>query len=379
LYSFTGGRDGSTPFSSVVFDLAGNLYGTTEVGGGGVGTVFELSPEENGSWTETVLFRFPPNGTSGTQPAAGMVFDAAGNLYGTTGAGGTGNGGTVFELKRQASGTWQEKVLYSFKMDNMDAHSPAYGALILDAVGDLYGATESGGVDDVGAIFELKQQANGSWKEKVIFSFKADGTVGSFPFGGLVIDPAGNLYGTTAQGGALGQGTVFELRRQANGVWKQIVLFSIGAEGRNPQAGLVFDGAGNLYGTTVRGGTFDAGTVFELKRQANGTWKEKVLHNFNQGTTDGGQPFFGPLILDASGNLYGTTIAGGSADSGTAFEVSPDGSGGWTEKLLCSFGNSSMDGLFPEFALVLDVTGNLYGTTRAGGTFGMGTVFKIAP
>ncbi len=311
--------DGTTPQAGLIFDAAGNLYGTT-VGGGptGDGTVFELSPAGGGNWTEKVLWNFG-NGADGAEPVAGLIFDAAGNLYGTTSLGGTSNSGIVFELMPGAGGTWTEKVLHNFNYN--DGDEPAAG-LIFDAAGNLYGTTYEGGLD-FGVVFELSPGAGGSWTEKVLYSFSGEPTDAASPQAGLIFDITGNLYGTTKFGGTSGAGAVFELSPAGGGTWTEKVLWSFGngADGGSPVAGVIFDATGNLYGTTSAGGTFsDGGTLFKLSPAGDGgggTWTEQVLHNFGNGT-DGSSPQAG-LVLDGAGNLYGTTYNGGSYGGGTVF------------------------------------------------------------
>ncbi|MGA2369618.1 MAG: choice-of-anchor tandem repeat GloVer-containing protein [Candidatus Korobacteraceae bacterium] len=287
LYSFcaqTNCPDGEYPYAGLIFDAAGNLYGTTQSGGNvggncgtyGCGTVFELTPTGGGSWTEQVLHAF--NGTDGSTPFAGLIFDAAGNLYGTTEDGGAYGEGTVFELTLIAGGGWTEQVLYSFGNGTGDGTAPIAG-LIFDAAGSLYGTTVSGGTytcfggDECGTVFELTPTAGGGWTEQVLHNFTGAYNDGAYPYGDLIFDTAGNHYGTTSEGGNAGAGTAFELTPTEGGSWTQQVLhsFGIGTDGARPNAGLVFDAAGNLYGTTYFGGTNNSmcscnscGTVFEL-------------------------------------------------------------------------------------------------------------------
>ena len=382
LRSFnTLGTDGYRPYAGLIMDAAGNLYGTTTFGGvHGFGTVFELSPEEGGSWTQKVLHNFNNNGRDGAGPNAGLIFDAAGNLYGTTNFGGIHECaevgcGTVFELTPQDGGGWTERVLHSFGHGN-DGHEPN-AALILDAAGNLYGTTVEGGIHSDGTVFELTPNGSGGWTEKVLHSF-GHGTDGVEPVAGLVMDAAGDLYGTTNLGGIHNFGTAFQLAPQEGGSWTETVLHSFGSntDGTYPWASLTFDAAGNLYGTTVAGGIHTFGTVFELSPQQGGGWTEKVLRSFNASGGDGYEPYAG-LILDAAGNLYGTTYYGGIHDFGTAFELSPREGGGWTEKVLHSFNNNGSDGADPYAGLIFDAAGNLYGTTSFGGIHGGGTVFEI--
>jgi uncharacterized repeat protein (TIGR03803 family) len=343
-------------------------------------------------------FEGNPNGTDGFDPRAGLIFDAAGNLYGTTQFGGSDGSncthlgcGTVFELVPGTGGKWTEKVLYSFCSAGAsgchDGSLPGAN-LVFDAAGNLYGTTEDGGAYGVGTVFQLSPNTNGRWTEKVLHSF-GNGTDESQPAGSLIFDPAGNLYGTTTNGGTYGSGTVFQLSRGTNGKWTEKVLhtFGKGKDGKKPVAGLIFDAAGNLYGTTADGGAYGSndcgfdtgcGTAFQLSPGANGTWTERALHSFGNGT-DGAQPG-ARLIFDAAGNLYGTTELGGVYGGGTAFRLKLGTNGKWTERVLHSFGNG-MDGIGPSAndGLIFDAAGNLYGTTMVGGSHLLGTVFEITP
>jgi uncharacterized repeat protein (TIGR03803 family) len=379
LHSFNlNGADGYYPSAGLIFDAAGNLYGTTRVGTDSYGTVFELTPAAGGGWTETVLHNFG-YGTDGATPYAGLIFDAAGNLYGTTQYGGTYGVGTVFELTPAAGGGWTETVLHNFG-NGADGSTP-FAGLIFDAAGNLYGTTYQGGTYLYGTVFELTPAGGGSWTEKVLHNF-GNGTDGAAPYAGLIFDAAGNLYGTTYQGGTYSSsGTVFELTPAAGGGWTETVLHNFnynGTDGNYPYAGLIFDAAGNLYGTTYQGGTYFYGTVFELTPTAGGGWTEKVLYSFNNNGADGYYPQAG-LILDAAGNLYGTTSYGGTYSYGTVFELTPTAGGGWTEKVLHNFNYNGTDGNYPYAGLIFDAAGNLYGTTYQGGTYGYGTVFEFTP
>jgi len=390
LHNFnSNGTDGANPYAGLIFDAAGNLYGTTYLGGtgsclfsgSGCGTVFELSPNGTGGWTEQVLHTFNHNGTDGIEPSAGLIFDGAGNLYGTTNGGGTQGVGTVFELSPNGHGGWTETVLYNFS-GYPDGAYP-YAGLIFDAVGNLYGTTEYGGTyskcyGGCGTVFVLTPAAGGGWTETVLLSFNDHG--GAYPAASLILDASGNLYGTTYEGGAFGVGTAFELTPQTGGGWKEKVLHDFnnnGKDGYYPEAGLIFDATGNLYGTTYGGGADNVGAVFRLTRKASGGWAEKILHDFNDNGKDGAYPAAG-LIVDASGNLYGTTY-GGAFGLGTAFELTPKAGGGWTEKILHRFNDNGKDGNHPQASLVFDASGNLYGTTYDGGVYGDGTVFEITP
>ena len=374
LYNFTGFADGNDPLSNLVMDSAGNLYGTTFVGGAyGAGEVFEVSPSAGRGWTETVIYNFT-GGLDGANPYySGVIFNAAGNLYGTTVGGGASNFGTVFELTPKGS-AWTETVLYSFA-GQPDGASP-YSGLAFDAHGNLFGTTYGGGATANGTVFELTRGTKGQWSESVIHSFNF--TSGSAPAGEVTFDRHGNLYGVTQGGGNSGAGVIFKLVPSASGHWSGQVLHSFtgGSDGGYPYAEkLVFDRLGNLYGTTEGGGTYLGGTVFKLSHNSAGVWTESVLYSFDPAIDS--NPTSG-LILDANGNLYGTCSNGnGETTVGAVFELSPQGGGTWSETNLFFF--DRQNGEFPEGSLLGDSAGNLYGTTWLGGTFGMGTVFEITP
>jgi len=386
LHSFGSGADGNEPeYGSLILDGAGNLYGTTTYGGAyGCGTVFELSPSEGGGWTETVLHSFNSNGTDGWYPQTGLIFDPAGNLYGTTTY---GQGyGAVFEMSPSEGGGWTEKVLYNFT-GPYDGRGPR--GLIFDSAGNLYGTTDNGGIycslyQGCGTVFELTPTGGGNWTETVLHSF-GSGTDGINPLAPLILDAAGNLYGTTSAGGTDGfYGTVFEMSPSEGGGWTETVLYSFGhlPDGEGPWTGaLTFDAAGNLYGTTIGGGAYRVGTAFELTPNGSGSWTETVLHSFGGGNgnvADGVEPL-GGLIVDSAGNLYGTTSQGGSHGQGTVFELAPNRSGGWTETLLHNFIINGTDGTYPFAGLIFGAAGNLYGTTALSGTYGGGTAFELTP
>jgi uncharacterized repeat protein (TIGR03803 family) len=382
LYSFTGGSDGSQPVSNLISDAAGNLYGTTAQGGSSdAGTVFEVSPASGGGWTESLVYSFQ-NGRDGSHLTSGLAFDAAGHLYGTTSAGGTGNGGTVFELEPAAGGGWNKKTIENFRLVANEQQTLLSG-LVLDATGNVYGTTCCDGTYGGGSVFELTPVAGGGWQKKSLRVF--DGrTGGGMPqYGPLLLDASGNVYGTTSGGGAHGVGTVFELSSTASGLWTETVLhsFSLGIDGDgNPYGKPVFDVEGNLYGTAQYGGVNGLGSVFELV-QTSGGWTEKVLHSFTAGT-DGIYPFAG-VIFDSDGNLFGTTAEGGSSNKGTVYKLTHNSDGSWKESVAYSFTGGS-DGGIPYSNLLLDAAGNLYGTARGGGirTFpcdptGCGVVYEL--
>jgi uncharacterized repeat protein (TIGR03803 family) len=388
LYSFNGEPDGYNPTAGLLADPSGNLYGTTSYGGVyGYGTVFELSPKAGGGWTENVLHSFNDDGTDGFYPFAGLILDSEGNLYGTTSdgpAGATASGGTVFELMPAGGGSWTETLLYRFcsQSNCTDGFYPLAG-LIFDAEGNLYGTTNAGGRYSYGTVFEVSPKAGGGWKEKVLHSFKSNGTDGLYPVASLIFDAKGNLYGTTNLGGVGGTyatGTVFELSPKVGGSWTEKILHDFDGAKRGagvyPDASLIFDASGNLYSTARSGGVYEGGQVFELKPKTGGSWTEEIPHNFHQSSKDGKNSFAG-LIFDHAGNLYGTTTYGGKYGLGTVFKLSPKVSGGWTEKVLFTF--TPETGRYPLAGLILDGAGNLYGTTSLGGPHRSGTVFEITP
>ena len=378
LLSFSG-DDGLAPYAGLALDSAGNLYGTTYGGGAyGYGCVFQLVPGTQGKWTETLLYSFN-FGADGVLPYAGLVLDREGNLYGTTKAGGDFGYGTVFELIRGQSGTWTETVLHSF--DGNDGLSPVAG-LVFDKSGNLYGTTLYGGDFGYGNVFQLTPDANGNWTEMTLYSLAGNGTDGSYPYGGVVFDAAGNLYGTTYSGGAYNGGTVFQLTPAGNGNWTETVLHSLGKnkDGINPYDGVVIDAKGNLYGTANSGGSHDRGAVFRLTPSGNGQWTETILHSFDL-QRDASRPY-GSLVFGVSGALYGTGYSGGLQGYGAIFRLTPAENGKWTGKVLYSFNLSDGDG--PYSGLILDHRGNLFGTTQYGGGdgcggLGCGVVFEIHP
>jgi len=391
LYSFD---KVSQPYAGLVFDASGNLYGTTLFGGDyGYGSVFELLPQADGGWSEQTLHSFNKKGGDGFYPVAGLVLDAAGNLYGTAQEGGVyQHFGIVFELVRNENGSWDEEILHSFNLNGRDGVHPLAG-LIFDAAGNLYGTTAYGGIYANGTVFELLPKPGGGWGEKILHNFFNNAADGVTPYAGLILDASGSLYGTTAFGGAYcvgdgGCGTVFKLGRKAGGDWAEQILHSFnmnGADGVHPYGGLIFDPSGNLYGTTADGGVYNDGTVFGLSVKAGGGWSEKILHHFSDAGTDGDQPLAG-LIMDAAGNLYGTTSYGGDGTCingcGTVFELLPSAGESWTEETLHSFPDNGVDGDRPYYApVIFDASGNLYGTTYAGGSSpsGGGTVFEVTP
>ena len=378
LYRFTGGADGAQPEDALVFDASGNLYGTA-LGGGccGSGTVFELTPNSDGTWTQSVLYSFT-GGSDGGSPASAVIFDASGNLYGTSVEGGDYGYGTVYKLTPNSDGGWTESVLYSFT-GGSDGGDPTSG-LTFDTNGNLFGTTWQDGAYGHGVVFKLAANSDGSWTENTLHSFKGGKDGGTPDRGHLIFDAAGNLYGATAgwYGGA-SNGTVFELTPNSDGTWTESVLHSFkgGKDGAAAEGTLVFDPAGSLYGTTYTGGAYGNGAVFKLTLGSDGKWKKNVLHPFKGGKV-GANPF-GGVVFDAAGNLYGPTYNGGGgpcSSCGTVFKLIPNPHGGWYERVPHQF-EGSKNGLNPWGGVVLDATGNLYGTTVNGGINGNGVVFEI--
>ena len=388
LHLFTWAKN---PSGNLTFDAAGNLYGTTQSGGStkcplGCGAVWKLAPSPKGTWTVSILHSFT-GGADGGGPFAGVIFDAAGNLYGTTFYGGADDAGVVFKLAPNPDGAWTESVLYSFTPGGADGSIPLDG-LTFDAAGNLYGTTASGGSScsifaGCGVVFKLAPNPDGTWTESVLYRFTG-GADGAQPSAGVIFDAAGNLYGTTAVGGACtyagGCGVVFKVAANPDGTWTQSVLYNFtgGADGAIPLAGLAFDATGNLYGTTSGGGADGYGVVFKVAPNLDGTWTESVLYSFTGGA-DGVHPYAG-VIFDATGNLYGTTGFGGTYSApcpngcGVVFKLSPSSSG-WSETVLHSFLGF---GAGPAAAVIFDPAGNLYGTTSDGNhAYNYGLVFEI--
>ncbi len=401
-------NDGASPVAGLVGDTAGNLYGTTRLGGPGnpqlsdnFGTVFELSPNGEGGWSETILYSFCTSGTTcpdGAYPSARLLIDSFGNLYGTTQGGdnslacndGWAGCGTAFELSPPPipAGSWTETVLYSFCSAGgkscLDGYEPL-GGLSADALGNLYGTTEHGGsggggfgVGDNGIVFELSPGSD-AWTETVLYSFcpKVKGSRfcpdGAWPLAGVTLDQSGNLYGTASAGGALnsnGGGTIYKLTHGTSG-WTQTVLFAMHSPfsaGGAPDGTVALDSRGNIYTTTSLGGLDGVGSILALAPGGKGT-----AFFFNG--TQGASPTAGPLLDGKRRLIYGTASSGGSNDGGTVFEIT---SGGQLTVLynFCSQ-TDCMDGAGSLGNLFEDPSGNLYGTTKFGGTTNTGVVFEL--
>ncbi len=384
LHRFTGGENGSQPVAGLTPDGTGAFYGTTYGFMDNQGTVYRLK-QTGGSWVLQTL-------VSGLEfPAGRVVFGPHGYLYGMTSGGltecyyGHSNCGEVYSLRPACSNPncpWMLSVLYQFQGGDDGAY-PSWVEPVFDQAGNLYGTTQGGGITGNGVVFKLTPPAGGrggDWSETPIYSF-TDGSDGKWPFGGLIFDSAGKLYGA-AQGGAYEDGTVFQLSPSGSG-WAIQTLYTFQGEtdGKGP-VGLLFDGFGNLYGTTETGGVGGGGTVFKLSPSGMG-WTFSVLYGLPGSA--------GPdacVALDAAGNFYGTTQGGGTYGWGSVFKLTPM-NGGWSYTDLFSFndrgGVLNLMGAMPADAVTLDASGNIYGTATEGGLenrnclSGCGVIWEITP
>jgi uncharacterized repeat protein (TIGR03803 family) len=410
IYNFTGGADGAGPAAGLTIDKAGNLYGTTSSGGGSgldYGTVFKLAPRGSG-WVLTPLYSFA-GGSDGEFPVARVAFGPNGSLYGTTPYGGESGCqfnlgcGVVFNLRPPAAACktalcpWSKTNLYEFT-GGSDGGNPGYGDLVFDQAGNLYGTTSLGGLG-IGVVYELVP-SGGGWTQNVLYSLGSGSGYG--PEAGVLLDKAGNLYSTCLSGCGGSYGAVFELSPSGSG-WTETALRVLQplSDGAYPVGGLISDSAGNLYGTTSWAGPYYGGTVFELS-PSNGSWTFTALYdfvcnncvqnstvrtNFSSGWNPQGiksdrfAPSPGPqanLVMDAAGNLYGTTYQDGANRDGNVFKLTPS-NGGWIYTSLHDFTcGSGNDGCSSGGTPVLDANGNLYGTA-GGGAYGDGVIWEITP
>ncbi|HZY97106.1 MAG TPA: choice-of-anchor tandem repeat GloVer-containing protein [Candidatus Cybelea sp.] len=371
LYSFTGGSDGGDAATGLILDGSGNLYGTTVVGGAATcGTVFKLTPAASPPWPETVLFNFDCF-AKGKTPYGGVTFDPHGNLDGSTVSGGSGGscGSTGCGLVYQLTPT-TENVLHSFT-GGTDGFGPG-GAVVFDTKGNLFGTTPDGGASSHGVVYEIPR--NG--QEKVIHAFTGgnDGGTGSL---GALLYVSGNLYGVTETGGKHMWGTVYRLSPGGGGLWnlKTLYTFKGPPDAGGPYGGLIADASGKLYGTTYYGGANSLGTVFAISRGVKGKYREHVLYSFKSGND--GNSSTSTLVFGAPGVLYGTTsMGGGSCNCGTIFKV--DATTG-KEAVLHAFAGGA-DGAFSYYGLTKGANGKFYGTTvQGGGNANQGTVFEFTP
>jgi uncharacterized repeat protein (TIGR03803 family) len=389
LHNFTGANDGAYPYNAGLLSSGGKLYGTASGGGAhGDGVVYGLNPQSNGTWEFSVLYNF-----TDSSPIGSLIADAAGNLYGITNGGGAHFAGTAYQLSRTSGGSWQLTLLWSFGGTGDGSYPDA--SLVFDESGNLYGTTVQGGAHDEGVVFELSPSSTGTWTEKVLHSFGAGASDGINPHGSLVIDAAGNLYGTTAGGGstscdseALGCGTVFKLSPGADG-WTETIIHYFqnnGTDGFFPLTPVVFGKEGDLYGTTTYGGDGSdqcdigvrvggCGTVFKLSPSSDGAWTEQILYAFAGGTGDS-EPDSG-LAFDSAGNIYGETQQTIQfSGAGSVYQLTPSASGNWEFHMLVDFNGT--DGSYPMGGLVV-IGERVLGTTNAGGAGGAGEVFEIIP
>jgi uncharacterized repeat protein (TIGR03803 family) len=387
LYSFgASATDGLYPYGSLLFDAAGNIYGVTSIGGtycldlGGCGTIYKLSPSKSGQWTERVLYNFCSTGNSstcpdGSNPSAGLIMDANGNLYGTTGGGGTEGAGVVFRLTPPSvlGEVWTQTVLWTFSSSPQNGFHPGTGTLAMDGAGNIYGTTVDGGADGIGVVYELRPQIDGTYSFSLLHSFS--GSDGALPGYGVTLDGAGNLYGATGNGGRgksicnHGCGLVYKLG-QSGGSWEETVLFEFdGIVGANPETPISIDKFGNLYGSFTTGGggncfSVGCGGIFKL---VPGTAHKYVFYFNNNG---GGTPESG-VALGTGNTLYGTT---GVVAGGDVYMLQDS-----QETILynfCSLPNC-VDGSWPSYGDIVLRGNALYGTTIQGGSFNGGVIYQI--
>jgi uncharacterized repeat protein (TIGR03803 family) len=410
LYSFDNAGNGGQPNqlnarqTDPTNPASWTIYGTTQYGGAGncdggsgCGTIFQLStPTPGAAWQLATLYSFQ-GGQDGANPVAGVVFDSAGTLYGTTNFGAVRRNfsqyGTVFSLAPSSGGGWTEAVLHAFR-SNPDGANPAAG-LIVGANGTVYGTTYQGGKTGEGSVFAITPSTgSGVWQEKIIHKFNGN-TTGGQPSAPLTADSGGALYGTASSGGKHFQGAVYRLTPLAAGGWHAALLHSFAgnsgsglADGSSPVAGVTLDTNGAVYGTTSGGGAGFYGAVYKLTPPAPGksVWSETILYSFT-GATDGGGPA-GPLIADTSGALYGMTSMGGDPSCGfgegcgVVFKLTPppSGHGPWSETVLHSFAggtDGNQQGGGNGVGLIMAPSGALFGATTYGGASNAGTVFMI--
>jgi uncharacterized repeat protein (TIGR03803 family) len=371
LYNFTGGSDGGTPYGGrLIFDPSGNLYGIAIFGGiNDNGVIYELSPAAGGGWTQTVLYSFL-GGSDGSNPEGALVFDSLGNLYGGTYAGGTHGQGTIFELSPVSGGGWTEKILYNFAGGTDGANSN--GSLTFGPDGSLYGTTVLGGINGMGTVFQLSPATGGTWTETVLFTCSQ--AVGGEPHGDVVFDSKGNFYTALINDGPFNAGAILRLKL-VDGTWRTGLIYSFkdDANGGFPLGDLAITPQGRLYGAVETGGSHDLGAIFALEPQAGGSvWKETIVHSFG-GKGDGRYSAASlSVVLDAAGDLYGVTDAGGTTRYGVAYKLTPD-TGVMKETILYTFNKTIGQ---PIADPVLDSFGNLYGPASLG-TDGFGDVYEI--
>jgi uncharacterized repeat protein (TIGR03803 family) len=382
ILNFTG-KNGNDPYSRLISDASGRIFGTTAAGGGtphnGSGEIFELIPKVGGGWNFHKLYAFQGN-SAGAGPVGNIVFDAAGNLYGAVqaGEGGVNGKSGVYKASPGSGGQWTESIIALIDGTNSGA-TPLVSGLTIDAAGNLYGTTRFGGVNGLGSIYQLTPNSDGSWTQNLLYSFGSQSQDGTDPNDEVTFDASGNIYGTTFAGGASGYGAVYRLFPASGGGWNESVLYSFtgGDDEGNPVAALWLDAAGNIYGTTPGAVSLHFGTVFSLTQNSGGSWTYRTLHHFGKKTGDGSSPESG-LTPDAAGNLFGTTALGGTYNKGSVYELTRTASGNWEEKVLVSL-------VIPEFLtstpppVTIGRGHILYGVTSNGGSAGFGVVFEVVP
>jgi uncharacterized repeat protein (TIGR03803 family) len=383
LHSFTNGEDGANPKAGLTMDRGGNLYGTTSGGTSATSSAFELKQSQS-SWVLKPLFDLPydQRGTYGYGLDSKPVIAGNGTLYAAAPQGGNDNCqidcGLVLKLQPPPSicetvfCLWNASVLYAF---NGLSDGMAPDQIVLDSAGNVYGTTLYGGTGGTcagygcGTVYQLTN-SGGVWTKNDLYEFH--GTDGQYPIGGVIFDAAGNLYGVANRGGSEDFGIVYELSAVAGGFWTQTILYSFhGTDGRYPEGPLIMDASGNLYGTTQTGGTDIGGTTWELSQTSPGTWALQTLYNFPVlPRANGG------LAMDAAGNIYGTTERGGANNSGILYKLTLS-NGSWSYTDLHDF--STSDGYPPNGGPILDANGNIYGTSYNGGSQGYGTAWELTP
>lgn len=384
VYTF-GGSNGALPQSKLVYTASGQLFGTTYIGGNtttcpnpnGCGVVFELSAPNHGVRNYHVLYVFNGGSGDGQSPLGNIVFDGAGNLYGVTWFGGPGvgsyGGGTVYKLSPAGGGLWTETVIHTFGIGS-DGLWPLAG-LTIDAAGNLYGTTSEGGTNNSGTVYELTPNLDGSWSETILYSF-APRPDGYSPTGEVIFDAAGNIYGTTTLGGTLNLGLVFELSPSSSG-WSETILYNFtgGKDQGYPGSPLWLDAAGSLYGTAgaVRYGN---GAIYKLTRNSDGTWTETTIHHFYPQGNDGESPSSG-LTVDADGSLWGTTLTGGTEGAGTVYTLVPRTGGGWGYHVVYNF--NGVPQAWPMGGVTLGPGHTLFGVTVDDTTPYSGGLYEITP
>lgn len=402
LWAFNPGHgDPTFPYENALSsDNSGNLYGVTASGGAyNGGAAFKLTPNANGSWTKTVFYSFPNDGS--TSLIGGLAVSAEGNVYGVSSQGGANDTGYVYELSRTTAGAWARTIIHTFGKccsEGPDGTSP-FAGVIVDPQGRLYGTTSGGGPTGYGIVYELAASKNDTWSETVIHSFNYF-QEGGYPFSPLLLDPSGNLYGTNAQGGLInyecpvGCGSVFKLARSGSSWTFDLLHLFDGVDGQYPRySGVIMDKAGNLYGTTesggiIEGGAYGVGTVWELvaSRSPN-VYNIQVLHNFPTGGSVDGVDLLAGVTMDSKGNLFGTTFEGGTYNQpyggGIVFELTKGSNNQWNETILHEF-TTEADGGNPSGGVVV-MNGKVFGMTECGGLYpctaynSSGVVFEITP